>query len=73
MEDVRGVVRIGNSDRFVDKKSRTELLEAPFVPEGIALSLRHRYPFIAQFMPDDVAWLVTGVVPENRPALAERL
>jgi S-formylglutathione hydrolase len=41
---------------------RPELLEAPCVPAGIALSLRHQpgydhgYYFISKFMPDHVAW-----------------
>ena len=55
-------VDIGDSDRFVEKELRPELLEAPFVPAGIALSLRlqpgydHSYHFISTFMPDHVAW-----------------
>ena len=56
------LVDIGDSDRFVEKELRPELLEAPCAPAGIALSLRHQpgydhsYYFISKFMPDHVAW-----------------
>ena len=48
---------IGDSDRFVEKELRPELLEAPCAPAGIALSLRHQpgydhsYYFISKFTP----------------------
>jgi S-formylglutathione hydrolase FrmB len=51
-----------DSDPFVEKKLRPELLEAPCAPAGIALSLRHQpgydhsYYFISKFMPDHVVW-----------------
>jgi hypothetical protein len=51
-------VDIGDSDRFVEKELRPELMEAPCAPAGIALSLRHQprydhsYHFISKFMPD---------------------
>ena len=53
---------IGDSDPFVEKELRPELLEAPSAPAGIALSLRHQlgydhsYYFISTFMADYVAW-----------------
>jgi S-formylglutathione hydrolase len=55
-------VDIGDSDPFVEKELRSELLEAPCAPAGIALSLRHQpgydhsYYFISTFMVDHVAW-----------------
>jgi hypothetical protein len=33
---------MGDSDPFVEKELRPELLEAPCAPAGIALSLRHQ-------------------------------
>jgi S-formylglutathione hydrolase len=53
---------IGDSDRFVKKELRPQLLEAPCVPAGIALSLRHQpgyglhHHFISTLMVDHVAW-----------------
>ena len=56
-------VDIGDSDRFVEKELRPELLEAPCAPAGIALSLRyepgydHSYYMISARSSCPITWL----------------
>ena len=55
-------VDVGDSDTFIEKELRPELLEAPCEQAGIALTLRrqpgydHSYYFISTFMADHLAW-----------------
>ena len=56
------LVDIGDSDPFVEKELRPELLEQSCVAAGINLQLRHRpgydhsYHFISTFMSEHLAW-----------------
>ena len=56
------LVDVGDSDPFIEKELRPELLERACAEAGIALTLRrqpgydHSYYFISTFMADHVAW-----------------
>jgi S-formylglutathione hydrolase len=56
------LVDVGESDTFIEKELRPELLERACVDAGISLTLRrqpgydHSYYFISTFMADHLAW-----------------
>ena len=56
------LVDVGDSDPFIEKELRPELLEAACARAGIPLTLRrqpgydHSYYFISTFMADHIRW-----------------